>query len=84
MALRKAKNTLEFDLRLQEFIELAREGRNIEAISYAKKHLLAWSETPSHRRQITQVSALLAFPPSTSCGPYRVRHIWIVVCLLII
>jgi len=71
MALRKSKNTLEFDLRLQEFIELTREGRNIEAISYAKKHLLAWSETPSHRRQITQVSALLAFPPSTSCGPYK-------------
>ncbi|KAH9933054.1 CTLH/CRA C-terminal to lish motif domain-containing protein [Fomitopsis serialis] len=68
-ALRKVKNTLEFDLRLQEYIELARVGKNLEAIAYSKKHLLPWQE--SHLPQIRQASALLCFPPSTTCSPYK-------------
>ncbi|KAH8108782.1 CTLH/CRA C-terminal to lish motif domain-containing protein [Phellopilus nigrolimitatus] len=58
------KNTLEFDLRLQEYIELARARKNIEAIAYSKKHLVSWQDT--HLHQIRQASALLAFPPSSS------------------
>ncbi|TFY52525.1 hypothetical protein EVJ58_g9968 [Rhodofomes roseus] len=68
-ALRKVKNTLEFDLRLQEYIELARAGKNIDAIAYSKKHLLPWQET--HLPQIRQASALLCFPPNTTCSPYK-------------
>jgi len=68
-ALRKLKNTLEFDLRLQEYIELARARKNMEAIAYAKKHLLPWQDT--HMTQIHQASALLCFPPTTQCGPYK-------------
>ncbi|KZT69970.1 hypothetical protein DAEQUDRAFT_709310 [Daedalea quercina L-15889] len=68
-ALRKAKNTLEFDLRLQEYIELARAGKNLEAIAYSKKHLLPWQET--HLPQIRQAAALLCYPPTTTCTPYK-------------
>ncbi|KAI0764574.1 CTLH/CRA C-terminal to lish motif domain-containing protein [Trametes elegans] len=68
-ALRKLKNTLEFDLRLQEYIELARAGKTVEAMAYSKKHLLSWQET--HYQQIVQAAALLCYPPTTTCGPYR-------------
>ncbi|KAI8976668.1 CTLH/CRA C-terminal to lish motif domain-containing protein [Trametes punicea] len=68
-ALRKLKNTLEFDLRLQEYIELARAGKTVDAMAYSKKHLLPWQET--HYQQIVQAAALLCYPPTTSCGPYK-------------
>ncbi|KAA1472045.1 hypothetical protein DENSPDRAFT_838193 [Dentipellis sp. KUC8613] len=68
-ALRKLKSTLEFDLRLQEYIELARARKAQEAMAYSKKHLVPWQET--HLAQIQQASALLAFPPTTACGPYK-------------
>ncbi|KAI0350872.1 hypothetical protein OH77DRAFT_1430492 [Trametes cingulata] len=68
-ALRKLKNTLEFDLRLQEYIELGRAGKTEEAMAYSKKHLLPWQET--HYRQIVQAAALLCCPPTTTCGPYK-------------
>ncbi|KAF9445807.1 hypothetical protein P691DRAFT_805203 [Macrolepiota fuliginosa MF-IS2] len=68
-ALRKIKSTLEFELRLQEFIELARQRRSQEAIAYTKKHLIQWQET--HFEEIKRASALLVFPPTTTCGPYK-------------
>ncbi|KAI0729866.1 CTLH/CRA C-terminal to lish motif domain-containing protein [Fomitopsis betulina] len=68
-ALRKVKNTLEFDLRLQEYIELARAGKRLEAIAHSKKYLLTWQET--HLPQIRQAAALLCFPPTTTCSPYK-------------
>ncbi|KII84283.1 hypothetical protein PLICRDRAFT_146921 [Plicaturopsis crispa FD-325 SS-3] len=69
VALRKIKSTLEFDLRLQEYIELCRARKPQEAIVYSKKHLVAWQDT--HLEKIRQVSALLAVLPTTSCGPYK-------------
>jgi macrophage erythroblast attacher len=68
-ALRKIKSTLEFDLRLQEYIELARARKTQDAIGYSKKYLLSWPD--SHLPQIFQASALLAYPPSTQCRPYK-------------
>ncbi|KAI0261599.1 CTLH/CRA C-terminal to lish motif domain-containing protein [Gloeopeniophorella convolvens] len=68
-ALRKLKSTLEFDLRLQEYIELARDRRTTDAIAYSRKHLISWQDT--HLTQIQQASALLAFPPTTTCNPYK-------------
>jgi macrophage erythroblast attacher len=65
------QSTLEFELRLQEYIELCRMGRREDAIAYSKKHLVTWQET--HLAQIRQALALLAFSPSTSCGPYKVK-----------
>ncbi|KAF9078852.1 CTLH/CRA C-terminal to lish motif domain-containing protein [Rhodocollybia butyracea] len=67
-SLRKVKNTLEFDLRLQEYIELCRVEKKSEAILYLQKHLIPWQET--HLTQILQASGLLAFPSGTSCRPY--------------
>lgn len=44
MFLRRAhtftQSTLEFDLRFQEFIELARHGKKLEAIAHCRKHLV--------------------------------------------
>ncbi|KIJ61640.1 hypothetical protein HYDPIDRAFT_115817 [Hydnomerulius pinastri MD-312] len=68
-ALRKIKSTLEFELRLQEYIELNRARKTQDAIAYSKKHLVPWQET--HLQQIMQASALLAVQPSTTSGQYR-------------
>ncbi|TFK34451.1 CTLH/CRA C-terminal to lish motif domain-containing protein [Crucibulum laeve] len=68
-ALRKIKSTLEFELRLQEYIELSRSRNMLEAIAYSKKHLVPWQDT--HLAQIEQASALLAFPPNTRCPSYK-------------
>lgn len=67
--LKKHKSTLEFHLRLQEFIELARKGRFQEAIQYSQKYLHSYYN--SHRRELVQSLALLAFPADTDCSPYR-------------
>ncbi|KAG5643634.1 hypothetical protein DXG03_000560 [Asterophora parasitica] len=69
VALRKIKSTLEFDLRLQEYIELTRARKSQEAIAYSRKYLVPWHET--HLAQIQTATALLAFPPNTTCGPYK-------------
>jgi len=55
---------------MQEYVELSRNRKTMEAIAYSKKHLVSWQDT--HLAQIRQLSALLAFPPNTSCGPYKV------------
>ncbi|KAJ2455699.1 GID complex subunit containing RING finger motif [Coemansia sp. RSA 2336] len=68
-ALRKIQSALEFELRLQEFIEYIRQGNNPAAIAYAKKHLVAWSDTQMPR--IQRAMTLLAFSPKTMCPPYR-------------
>ena len=68
----RSQSTLEFDLRMQEYIELSRERKKMEAIAYAQKYLISWQDT--HLPQIRQLSALLAFAPTTTCGPYKVRY----------
>jgi macrophage erythroblast attacher len=65
------QSTLEFSLRLQEFVELARLRQLGEAISHAKKFLAPWKET--HMAEIRQAMALLAFSPDTECLPYKVH-----------
>ncbi|KAJ2368644.1 GID complex subunit containing RING finger motif [Coemansia sp. RSA 2611] len=68
-ALRKLDSALEFELRLQEFVELARAGQTAAAIAYAKRHLTAWA--PAQMPRIQRAMALLAFAPATTCAPYR-------------
>ncbi|KAJ7167334.1 CTLH/CRA C-terminal to lish motif domain-containing protein [Mycena crocata] len=68
-ALRKLKSTLEFDLRLQEYIELSRARKPQEAIEYSRKHLVPWHET--HLEEIQQAAGLLAFRPETAFGRYK-------------
>ncbi|KAL1726253.1 CTLH/CRA C-terminal to lish motif domain-containing protein [Schizophyllum commune] len=69
VALRKIKSQLEFELRLQEFIELCRQRNTAQAIAYSRKHLIAWQDT--HMPQIQHALALLAYAPGTQCGPYK-------------
>ncbi|KAJ1736578.1 GID complex subunit containing RING finger motif [Coemansia sp. Benny D160-2] len=68
-ALRKVQSALEFELRLQEFVEMARERHVADAIAYSKKHLVAWSSTELPR--IQRAMTLLAFSPNTGCSPYK-------------
>ncbi|CAO3612457.1 unnamed protein product [Mucor hiemalis] len=68
-SLRKMKSTLEFNLRLQEHIELARGNRGLEAIAYAQKYLSPWKATESKR--IGQAMGLLAYKSDTECQPYK-------------
>lgn len=68
-----SQSTLEFDLRMQEYIELSRARKSLDAIAYSKKYLISWQET--HMAQIQQLSALLAFPSTTSCGPYKASFV---------
>lgn len=55
---------LETDLRFQEFIELARQDKKLEAIAYCRKH----------RLQTKQGMALLAFRADTACPPYKALY----------
>lgn len=65
------QSTLEFELRLQEYIELARARKVIEALTYCRKYLLSWQET--HLPEIRRACALMAYPATTKCAPYKVR-----------
>jgi macrophage erythroblast attacher len=55
-------------LRLQQFIELAREGQQVDAIVHARKHL-AGDQDPSFG---LKAGGLLAHPSDTFVEPYRV------------
>ncbi|KAI9102804.1 CTLH/CRA C-terminal to lish motif domain-containing protein [Phlyctochytrium arcticum] len=68
-SLEKIQSTLEFNIRLQEYIELVRSQKREEAIKYARKYLTGWQAT--HLKEIQQALALLAFSPDTSCEVYR-------------
>lgn len=54
---------MEFNLRIQEFVELIRSDRRIDAIKHARKHFPSFEE--EHLSTIQQVMALLAFPVTT-------------------
>jgi macrophage erythroblast attacher len=62
--LRKNKSSLEFQLRVQEFVELIRGGDVTGAIQYARRNFPAWIDT--HPLEIQKVMALLAFPPKST------------------
>ncbi|XP_018568004.1 macrophage erythroblast attacher isoform X2 [Anoplophora glabripennis] len=67
--LRKLKSNMEFNLRIQEFVELIRSDRRIDAIKHARKHFPSFEE--EHLSTIQQVMALLAFPVTTVIAPYK-------------
>lgn len=70
-ALKKINSHLELELRLQQFIELARTGemsKLMEAIAHARKHLAGGQDAEFGLR----AGGLLAHPPDTLVEPYRV------------
>ncbi|KAG0622789.1 hypothetical protein M758_3G123400 [Ceratodon purpureus] len=68
--LKKAKSKFEFKLRLQEFIELVRAERMMDAITYARKYLSVWSST--NMKELQQAMATLAFKSTTDCAGYKI------------
>ncbi|KAK1571344.1 hypothetical protein Q3G72_015389 [Acer saccharum] len=68
--LKKSKSKFEFQLRLQEFIELVRAENNLRAITYARKYLAPWGAT--HMKELQRVMATLAFKSNTECTTYKV------------
>lgn len=64
---------LEFELRLQQYIEMIRSGdkkKLVDAMVHARKYLTPYMETQS--AEIHRAAGLLAFPPDTKAEPYRV------------
>ncbi|KAK2764616.1 GID complex subunit containing RING finger motif [Onygenales sp. PD_12] len=69
VALKKVQNNLEFELRLQQYIEMVREGNKAEARQHAKKYLSSHSETQAS--EIRRAAGLLVFSPDTIAAPYK-------------
>lgn len=68
------QSTLEFDLRLQEFVEFARGGDFKGAIQYARKHLATMAtKEPQHLSTVQRALGSLAFADVPKPQPYQVR-----------
>ncbi|KAE8148219.1 CTLH/CRA C-terminal to lish motif domain-containing protein [Aspergillus avenaceus] len=71
-ALKKSRYNLEFELRLQQYIELVRTGdkhKFVEAMAHAKRFLIPYFE--SHSAEIHRAAGLLAFSSDTKAEPYK-------------
>lgn len=64
------QSKFEFQLRLQEFIEMVRAENMMRAITYARKYLAPWGST--HMKELQRVMATLAFRSNTECATYKV------------
>ncbi|XP_036982760.2 E3 ubiquitin-protein transferase MAEA isoform X1 [Artibeus jamaicensis] len=60
---------LEFSLRIQEFIELVRQNKRLDAVRHARKHFS--QAEGSQLDEVRQVMGMLAFPPDTHISPYK-------------
>ncbi|KAK8221259.1 negative regulation of gluconeogenesis [Phyllosticta capitalensis] len=68
--LKKLESNLEFELRLQQYVEMVRSGNTqklMEATMHARKYLASHHDTTFAIR----AAGLLAFPPDTPAEPYR-------------
>ncbi|KAJ5081382.1 hypothetical protein NUU61_009646 [Penicillium alfredii] len=71
-ALKKSRNNLEFELRLQQYIEMVRtqdKSKKLEAIIHAKKYLIPNQE--SQKTEILRAAGLLVFTQDTRAEPYK-------------
>lgn len=69
----EGQSTLEFELRLQQYIEMIRDGdrtRFGEALGHAKRYLTPYVDSQS--AEIRRAAGLLAFPSDTQIEPYKV------------
>lgn len=67
--LRKLKSNMEFNLRIQEFVELIRSDRRMDAIKHARKYFSTFED--EQLVSIQHCMALLAFPANTVLSPYK-------------
>uniref|UniRef100_A0AC11BIL7 Macrophage erythroblast attacher, E3 ubiquitin ligase n=1 Tax=Ovis aries TaxID=9940 RepID=A0AC11BIL7_SHEEP len=63
------ESCLEFSLRIQEFIELIRQNKRLDAVRHARKHFS--QAEGSQLDEVRQVMGMLAFPPDTHISPYK-------------
>lgn len=63
-----SSSLLEFQLRFQQFIELKRAGKWLEARNHAHKHISPHIDT--HRDSVLSASLLLVVPPDTQMPAY--------------
>ncbi|CAG8025244.1 unnamed protein product [Penicillium salamii] len=71
-ALKKTQHNLEFELRLQQYIEMVRtqdKSKKVEAIIHAKKYLV--SNQQSQNTEIMRAAGLLVFTQDTRAEPYK-------------
>uniref|UniRef100_A0A3B3RV98 E3 ubiquitin-protein transferase MAEA n=1 Tax=Paramormyrops kingsleyae TaxID=1676925 RepID=A0A3B3RV98_9TELE len=63
------ESCLEFSLRIQEFIELIRLNKRMDAVRHARKH---FSQAEGGQLdEVRQVMGMLAFPSDTHISPYK-------------
>ncbi|KAJ6317569.1 hypothetical protein OIU76_013163 [Salix suchowensis] len=67
--LKKSKSKFEFQLRLQEYVELVRAEDHLRAITYARKYLAPWAAT--HMKEMQRVFAIVAFKGNPECAVYK-------------
>ncbi|XP_044727245.1 E3 ubiquitin-protein transferase MAEA isoform X2 [Chrysoperla carnea] len=67
--LRKLKSNMEFNLRIQEFVELIKSDRRVDAVKYARKFFSSFEE--DQLTAIQHCMALLAFPVDTNISQYK-------------
>ncbi|MCJ1275628.1 GID complex subunit containing RING finger motif [Puttea exsequens] len=67
--MKKLDNRLEFELRLQQCIELRRNGQIIEARQHARKYLT--QNASRYPLEVNKAAGLLAFSPDTRVLEYR-------------
>ena len=71
--MKKSSSTLEFELRLQQYIELRRAGKALDqAKQHANKYLQPYAEARSDK--VYQAIGLLAYPPGTGVPTYEVGY----------
>jgi len=67
--LRKIKSTLEFRLRQQEFVEMIKSDRRMDAVKHARKYLTSMEDVPWE--EVQHCMGLLAFSTDTTVSPYK-------------
>ncbi|KAJ5169142.1 uncharacterized protein N7482_004736 [Penicillium canariense] len=71
-ALKKSQHNLEFELRLQQYIEMVRtqdQSKKIDAINHARKYLVSYQDPDS--KEIQRAAGMLVFAQDTRAEPYK-------------
>ncbi|KAF3391721.1 Protein fyv10 [Penicillium rolfsii] len=71
-ALKKSQHNLEFELRLQQYIEMVRtqdSSKKIDAINHARKYLVSNQDPDS--KEIQRAAGMLVFAQDTRAEPYK-------------
>ncbi|KOC65070.1 Macrophage erythroblast attacher [Habropoda laboriosa] len=67
--LRKLGSTMEFNLRVQEFMELVKQDRRLDAVKHARRCFTNYDDY--QLQEIQCCMGQLAFPANTSLSPYK-------------